>query len=171
MKDRSHPGRPRPLRASALARLAQVSTDTLRLYERRGLLPKPARSANGYREYPEEALRRVRVVRQALALGFTLEELARVFRVRDQGGAPCRDVRALAGEKLGLLELRIAELSKAKDRLRVVLDRWDTILAATPHGARAALLEALEGLVDAGAPSPLLPHGLRKRSPAGPRRD
>jgi DNA-binding transcriptional MerR regulator len=148
--------------------LAQVSTDTLRLYERRGLLPSPARSANGYRAYPVEALRRVRVVRQALALGFTLDELARVFKVRDQGGAPCRDVRALAGEKLVLPEARVAELTKASERLRAVLARWDTILAATPQGARAALLEALEGLVEAGAPSPLLPHALRRgRTPSG----
>jgi DNA-binding transcriptional MerR regulator len=168
VKQGSSAARPRPLRASALARLAQVSTDTLRLYERRGLLPKPGRSANGYREYPEDALRRVRVVRQALSLGFTLEELGRVFRVRDQGGAPCRDVRALAGEKLVLVEARIAELARAKERLRAVLARWDSILAATPHGARAALLEALDGLVDGGAPSPLLPHGLRKRGPRRP---
>jgi DNA-binding transcriptional MerR regulator len=163
VKQGSSAARPRPLRASALARLAQVSTDTLRLYERRGLLPKPGRSSNGYREYPEGALRRVQVVRQALALGFTLEELGRVFRVRDQGGAPCRDVRALAGEKLALVESRLAELAQASDRLRAVLARWDSILAATPHGARAALLEALDGLVDAGAPPPLLPHGLRQR--------
>jgi DNA-binding transcriptional MerR regulator len=168
VKQGSSAARPRPLRASALARLAQVSTDTLRLYERRGLLPKPGRSANGYREYPEDALRRVRVVRQALSLGFTLEELGRVFRVRDQGGAPCRDVRALAGEKLVLVEARIAELARAKERLRAVLARWDSILAATPHGARAALLDALDGLVDAGASSPLLPHGLRKRGSRRP---
>jgi DNA-binding transcriptional MerR regulator len=168
VNERSPAERARALRASALARLAQVSTDTLRLYERRGLLPKPGRSANGYREYPEDALRRVRVVRQALALGFTLDELSRVFRVRDQGGAPCRDVRALAGEKLVVVEARIAELANASDRLRAVLARWDSILAATPHGARAALLEALDGLVDGGAPSPLLPHGLRKRGPRRP---
>lgn len=154
--------RPRAIRASELARRAGVSTDTLRLYEKRGLLPKPARSANGYREYSDEAVRRVRVVRQALALGFTIGELARVFKVRDQGGVPCRDVRALAGEKLVLLEARIAELAKASERLRAVLGRWDAILAATPHGARAALLEALEGLVEAGAPSPLVPHALRR---------
>lgn len=154
---------PAAVRASDLARLAGVSTDTLRLYERRGLLPKPARSSNGYREYPAEALRRVRVVRQAIALGFTLDELGRILKVRDQGGAPCRDVRALAGEKLAMLEVRVVELRMAADRLRAVLARWDEILAATPHGARAALLDALDGLVEAGAPSPLVPHGLRRR--------
>ena len=99
---------PRPLRSTQLARLAGVSPDTLRYYERKGLLPKAARSANGYREYPAEACARVRMVRRAVALGFTLDELARIVRVRDQGGAPCHEVRALAARKLVLIERRLA---------------------------------------------------------------
>lgn len=151
------------MRAGALARLADVSTDTLRVYEKKGLLPKPSRSPNGYREYPVEAATRVRVVRQALALGFTLDELVRIFRVRDQGGAPCRDVRALAGAKLTQLDARLEELTRARERLRAVLAHWDAILAATPQGARAALLHALEGLVEAGEPSPFVSAGLRRK--------
>ena len=152
----------RALRASALARLAGVSTDTLRLYERMGLLPRARRSPNGYREYAPDACARVRLVRQAVAIGFTLDELVRVFKVRDQGGAPCREVRALGAAKLALLEARVDELTRARERLRRVLSRWDDILAATPHGARAALLDALEGLVEAGEPSPLVPPALRR---------
>jgi DNA-binding transcriptional MerR regulator len=152
----------RALRASELARMAEVSTDTLRLYERRGLLPKARRSSNGYREYSPQACARVRLVRQAIAIGFTLDELARVFKVRDQGGAPCREVRALGAEKLALLDTRVAELTRARERLRGVLSRWDEILSATPHGARAALLDALEGLVESGTPSPFVPPGLRR---------
>ena len=155
-------GGSRPLRAGALARQAGVSTDTLRLYERKGLLPRARRSANGYREYAPEAGARVRLVRQALAVGFTLDELVRVFRVRDQGGAPCREVRALGAAKLAMIEARVAELTGARDRLRGVLSRWDEILGATPQGARAALLDALEGLVEPGAPSPLVPPPLRR---------
>jgi DNA-binding transcriptional MerR regulator len=153
----------RPLRSAALARLAEVSPDTLRHYERKGLLPAPARSPNGYREYPAEALARVRLVRRAVALGFTLDELARIVKVRDQGGAPCRDVRALAAAKLVLLEARVAEMQGACARLRSVLERWDTLLDATPAGKRAALLEALDGMVDAGAPSPMVPPALHPR--------
>jgi len=153
---------PRALRASALARLAGVSTDTLRLYERKGLLPTARRSPNGYREYAPDACARVRLVRQAVAIGFTLDELVRVFKVRDQGGAPCREVRALGATKLALLDARVDELTHARERLRRVLSRWDDILAATPHGARAALLDALEGLVEAGAPSPFVPPALRR---------
>lgn len=154
------------LRPGELARAAGVSPDTLRHYESKGLLPAPARAANGYRQYPPEALGRVRLVRRAVALGFTLDELARVVKRRDQGGAPCREVRELAARKLALLERRLAELSAACDRLRSVVVHWDGLLARTPAGRRAALLDALEGLVEDGDPSPLLPDALRRR--AGP---
>ena len=65
------------LRAGELAQLAEVSTDTLRHYERKGLLAAPRRSVNGYREYPKSALGRVRLVRRALEIGFTLDVAAR----------------------------------------------------------------------------------------------
>jgi DNA-binding transcriptional MerR regulator len=151
------------LRSTQLARLAGVSPDTLRHYEIKGLLPEATRSANGYREYPPEACTRVRLVRRAVALGFTLDELATILKVRDRGGAPCSAVRALAAEKLAILEGRRAELQDACDSLRGVLTRWDALLAATPKGGRAALLDALEGLVEPGTPSPLLPHALRRK--------
>ena len=150
------------LRSGALARLAGVSPDTLRHYELKGLLPKTRRSANGYREYSAEALGRVRLIRRALSLGFTLEELARILKTRDAGGAPCREVRALAAAKLTALEERVAELRAACDRIRRVVDHWDTMLDQTPEGKRAALLDALEGLVDQGAASPLVPPSLRR---------
>jgi DNA-binding transcriptional MerR regulator len=149
------------VRSAELARRAGVSADTLRHYEAKGLLPAPARSGNGYREYPPEALARVSLVRRAVALGFTLDELARIVKVRDQGGAPCHEVRALAAAKLALLEDRVAELQGACDRLRSVLERWDTLLDATPAGKRAALLDALDGMIEAGAPSPMVPPALR----------
>lgn len=153
----------RLLRTAQLARLAEVSPDTLRHYELNGLLPAPRRSPNGYREYPPEACARVRLVRRAVALGFTLAEVARILAVRDRGGAPCRSVRSLAAEKLALLEHRIADLSAARDSLRAVLDRWDLLLDKAPAGKRAGLLDALEGLVEAGSPSPLVPPALRRK--------
>lgn len=158
------PDRPAsPLRSSQLARMAGVSADTLRHYEAKGLLPPARRSPNGYREYPPEACARVRLVRRAVALGFTLDELVRIVRVRDRGGAPCSEVRALAAKKLAILEERLAELQDACGRLRGVLDHWDLLLVRTPGGGRAALLDALEGLVDEDRPSPLVPHALRRK--------
>jgi DNA-binding transcriptional MerR regulator len=152
----------RRLRSAQLARLAGVSPDTLRHYESKGLLAKAPRSANGYRDYPPEASTRVRLVRRAVALGFTLDELARILAVRDRGGAPCRSVRALAEARLSTLERRLTELTTARDSLRAVLRHWDSLLATAPEGKRAGLLDALEDLVEAGSPSPLLPAALRR---------
>lgn len=131
------------MRAGSLAREAGVSTDTLRHYERKGVLPKPRRSPNGYREYPPEALARVLLVRRALAFGFTLDELARVLRARDRGGSPCREVRALAASKLAGVETRLRELAALRDELRATLDVWDARLSKTGKGVRANLLESL----------------------------
>jgi DNA-binding transcriptional MerR regulator len=131
------------LKSGELARLCRVSTDTLRHYERVGVLPRAARTASGYRQYPPEAQVRVLAVRRALALGFSLAELARIFRVRERGGAPCREVRHLAEEKLGEIDQRLADLGALRDDLREILAEWDKRLAATPEGSRAGLLERL----------------------------
>jgi MerR family transcriptional regulator, copper efflux regulator len=130
-------------RSGELARLAGVSTDTLRHYERKGVLPAPQRSANGYRVYPSQALERVRLVRRALGVGFTLDELARILKEHAKGGAPCRQVRELAAGKLAEVETRLSELIILRDELRATLSDWDGRLAKTDAGQRAGLLEAL----------------------------
>ncbi len=134
------------LRSGELARLCGVSTDTLRHYERVGVLARPKRTPAGYRQYPPEAVGRVRLVRRALQIGFKLEELAPILRVRDGGGAPCRLVRSLAESKLAQLEQQIAELSGLRDHLRKLLADWDHRLGSVPDGKRAGLLEALVDL-------------------------
>jgi DNA-binding transcriptional MerR regulator len=131
------------MRAGELARTAGVSTDTLRHYERKGVLQRPRRAANGYRQYPPGALARVLLVRRALAVGFTLDELARVLSVRDGGAAPCKEVRALAATKLAEVEERLAQLVELRDELRATLKDWDGRLAKTTDGGRAGLLESL----------------------------
>jgi DNA-binding transcriptional MerR regulator len=131
------------LRAGELARACGVSTDTLRHYERVGVLARPHRTRAGYRQYPAEALARVQLVRRALSLGFSLSELARILRTRERGGAPCREVRALAAEKLVEVERRLSDLTALRDHLRRLLVEWDERLGATPEGMRAGLLEAL----------------------------
>ena len=131
------------LRSGELARLAGVSTDTLRHYERKGVLACPRRGRNGYRQYPPEALARVLLVRRALAFGFTLDELARVLSVRDRGAAPCKEVRALAAAKLAEVEERLAQLAELRGELRATLEEWDARLARTSGGGRAGLLESL----------------------------
>jgi DNA-binding transcriptional MerR regulator len=130
-------------RSGELARLAGVSTDTLRHYERKGVLPIARRLGNGYRKYPPDSLHRVSLIRRALAVGFTLDELARFMKARDRGQAPCREVRALAAEKLFELEGRLSEMQTLRDELRATLKDWDKRLAGKSDGQRAGLLEAL----------------------------
>jgi DNA-binding transcriptional MerR regulator len=141
------------LSAGELARRAGVSADTLRHYERKGVIARPPRAANGYRRYPEETLSRVQLIRRALGLGFTLDDLAGVLRMRDRGGVPCGRVRALAATKLEDVEARLRELMTLRNDLRAALCTWDTQLAKTRPGKRAGLLDSL--------PAP---------NPAGPKR-
>lgn len=153
------------LLSGELARLAGVSTDTLRHYERKGVLPRPQRTPNGYRRYPPTALARVQLVRRALAVGFTLEELAAILRARDRGRAPCREVRTLAARKLAQVEARLAELLALRDELRTTLRDWDVRLNAIAPGARAGLLEALatqNGVRSVSGKQPFTTRGKRK---------
>jgi DNA-binding transcriptional MerR regulator len=135
---------PQTLRAGELARLCGISTDTLRHYERVGVLARPSRTRSGYRQYPVESATRVRLVRRALALGFSLAELAKILRTRERGGAPCAEVRAMAADKLDQLDRHLAETTALRDHLRDLLAHWDDRLRATPAGGRALLLEALQ---------------------------
>lgn len=134
----------RMLRSGELARLAGVSTDLLRHYERIGIVRPPERAANGYRRYSMATLDRVCAARRALALGFSLPELVRIFAVRDRGGVPCQSVRALAEQKLRHVEESLVELRALRGQLRKILLDWDQRLGRTPAGRPARLLHSLE---------------------------
>jgi DNA-binding transcriptional MerR regulator len=129
-------------RIGQLAKAAGVSTDTLRHYERKGLL-RSDRSRNGYREYSEGAVERVEMIRKALNVGFTLDELTTVFQMFDRGGAPCKQVRTLAVKKLAQIESHLEEVIAFRDNLKRVLKDWDRRLAKTASNQRAGLLKAL----------------------------
>lgn len=131
------------LNSGELAKRAGVSRDTLRHYEKKGVLIHPRRARNGYREYPAAALERVRLIQQAIKVGFTLDELAQIFKERDSGKAPCLKVRRLAAAKLVDIEARLAEMVSVRDTLKSLLADWDTRLHKTPAGEPAALLESL----------------------------
>src|SRR6185295_19439030 len=108
------PNKSEPWRVGELARAAGVSADTLRYYEKKKVL-SATRSSNGYRQYPGDALERVRMIRQALAIGFSLDELQTVFKVLEGGGAPCHEVRQLAAEKLATIETHLTDLKALRD--------------------------------------------------------
>jgi DNA-binding transcriptional MerR regulator len=116
-----------------LARAAGVSTDTLRHYERLGLLRGTARTTSGYRRYPAGTVVRVRVIQRALAVGFSLKELASVFGQRERGGVPCQRVRLLVAERLAALDARLRDLTALRDEMWSVLEEWDARLRATPQ--------------------------------------
>lgn len=129
----------------ALASLTRVSTDTLRHYERLGLLPGAERTPAGYRRYPPASVERVRLIQRALLIGFSLKELAAVLRQREHGAPPCRRVRTLVGDRLAALEARLLELTELRDEMRALVRDWDERLARTPDGQRARLLDMLAG--------------------------
>ena len=131
------------LRSGELAELSGISPDTLRHYERMKLLPVPPRSSGNYRLYPPEAIKRVQLIRHALAVGFSLTELAKILKVRDKDGAPCREVKRLLEEKVHAMDEQIRNLGAMRDHLRTVLTDWDKRLAETPDGKPARLLERL----------------------------
>ena len=124
-----------------LGRQTGVSADTIRYYERIGLMPRPHRTPGGYRDYPAGAGNRLTVIRNAVQLGFPLREIAKVLRIRDAGGAPCRQVRDYARELVSEIEQRISRLQADRRAMLAMIDRWDVVLAATSPGAAARLLE------------------------------
>lgn len=130
------------LRSGELAQMAGVSTDTLRHYERKRLL-SPGRSRNGYREYSMQMLDRVRLIRRAISVGFTIDELATILKARDKGKAPCRQVHKMAQAKLEDVETQLRELESVRDDLRSILSDWQERLAEVSDNQRAGLLEAL----------------------------
>jgi DNA-binding transcriptional MerR regulator len=152
------------LRIGEIARQAGVSPATVRLHERKSLLPAAVRSASGYRGFPAGAIERMKLIQCAMAVGFTLNELSRILRRRDSGGAPCRDVHSLAREKLAELTRRRKDLDRLCRLLKSTLRRWEMALEKTPRGKRAGLLDSLAAGSAwlAGMKSPLLHSGLEK---------
>ena len=131
------------MQSGELSRLAGISSDTLRHYERLGVLPKPPRTNGGYRDYPANSLERVQLVQSALKVGFSLPELATILRMRDRGEAPCQRVRAIAGHKLEEVKQQINDLLVIRDQLERILKDWDARLTRTGNGKPARLLESL----------------------------
>jgi len=109
------------LTTGGLARAAGVHVETLRYYERRGLLPEPPRRASGYREYPETAVGLVRFIRRAQALGFTLAEIEELLALRDL--SECGSVRRLAEAKLADIEHKLRDLRRLRGVLRDLTTR------------------------------------------------
>jgi MerR family copper efflux transcriptional regulator len=112
------------LRVGAVAKAAGVGVQTLHYYERVGLLSKPARSAANYRLYSPEAVRRVRFIKKAQAVGLTLEETKQILDLKDHGRAPCAKVAELGEKHLQEIDARLAQLRAYRRALRRALGEW-----------------------------------------------
>jgi len=106
------------LKTGELAREAGVNVETIRFYERKGLLPEPPRRSSGYREYPLEAVRRIRFIQRAKELGFTLREIKGLLELRVNPETTCGLVRERATEKIADVKRKIADLRKIEKALR-----------------------------------------------------
>jgi MerR family transcriptional regulator, copper efflux regulator len=142
------------LRSGALAKATGVSPDTIRHYEKIGVLPRASRTQSGYRIYSANAVERVLVVQRALRIGFTLAELAEVLRTRDSGGAPCRRVYQLAQEKLKGIEAGIEALIRTKQYLEKVLSDWEQRIQQAGPGQKSHLLHSLSEAVKTSGAAP-----------------
>jgi DNA-binding transcriptional MerR regulator len=131
------------LRSGELARLTGVSADTLRHYERLGILPTSQRTDGGYRIFSASAVERVQLAQRALQLGFSLNELSDILRTRDKGGVPCHRVLNLTEDKLRSLGQQITALQQTQSYMRKLVRDWKRTLKRTPAGAKAMLLHSL----------------------------
>jgi MerR family copper efflux transcriptional regulator len=129
------------LSIGAVARQAGVAVDTIRYYEREGLLPEPARRASGYRAYGEDAIGRLRFIRRAKDLGFTLEEIRELLALSADRHRGVKGVKQRARQRLAAIDARIAELQRVREGLGQLIE------ACPGHGApeRCPILQALAG--------------------------
>lgn len=128
------------LRTGEVAARAGVNVQTLRYYERRGLLQEPGRRPSGYREYLPDAVQLVRFIKRAQELGFTLSEIEDLLRLRSEQKASCSEVRATAQTKMDDIELKIRSLRAMKRALGVLVN------SCTSGGSirECPILEALD---------------------------
>jgi DNA-binding transcriptional MerR regulator len=134
------------MRIGQLAGEAGITTEAVRYYEKVGLLAAPARTGSGYRDYDDPALTRLRFIRTAQTVGFTLGEIGEILDLRDNGETPCDHVRVLIARHAADLEERITDLRT----MQADLQRLATIAKAAPrtgthHADEAAHCHILEG--------------------------
>ncbi len=130
------------LKIGEVAKRAGVGVETLRFYERAGLLDCPARSEGGYRLYDGEALKTLEFIKRAQALGFTLEEIKRIIAESRAGRAPCAEVRETVRRRLVELDEQMARIRRYRKALAATLKQWDEKGYAV--GAFCGLIESAD---------------------------
>lgn len=100
-----------------VAKGVEVNIETIRYYERQGLIPLPPRRESGYRQYPEDIVNRVRFIKRAQELGFSLKEVAELLSLRVGPNTTCGDVKKVADGKITEIEGKIQSLKRMRDAL------------------------------------------------------
>ncbi len=113
-----------------LAKAAGVNVETIRYYQRRGLLQEPPKPPAGYRRYSQESLHQVRFIRKAQGLGFTLEEISGLMQLDERKA--CKETRAAAALKLDLIEKKLSEISRIRRALKRLIRSCDAQVAGDP---------------------------------------
>lgn len=101
-----------------LAERAGVNPETVRFYERKGIMPPPKKNASGYRYYTENDVRRLHFIQMAKKHGFTLSEIKELLELKVDPHTSCEEVQAIAEEKIQDIQLKINELTKMKNALK-----------------------------------------------------
>ncbi len=112
------------MRIGEVAKQTRTSVQALRFYERFGLLPQPSRTEAGYRRYASGDIRRVGLIRQAKRLGFTLDEIKRILRLRQQGSCPCGEVIQTLEKHMRETDEQIRNLQRFRREIAATLDDW-----------------------------------------------
>lgn len=115
----------RRMKIGEVAKRSGVGIETLRFYERQGLLGRPSRTESGYRLYGEEVLNQLDFIKRAQALGFSLAEIGRVMNESRAGQSPCHEVREIVRARLRELDERLADLERYRAELAKTLEAWD----------------------------------------------
>lgn len=129
------------MKIGQLAQIAGVSVDTVRFYERRGVLPRPERLSSGYRVYSTATLERLRFVKSLQALGFTLDEAADGLRALDRGGATCASERWRGEKVVQRIDRQLDDLRRVRERVVRALSDCDAN-ACRPEPGRTGWVES-----------------------------
>lgn len=105
------------MRIGQIAKQAGVHVETIRFYERKGLIQQPLRRTGGYREYPQETIVRIRFIKRAKKLGFSLPEIAELLALKANPKATCADVKKRTEDKISAIHERMTDLQKIKQAL------------------------------------------------------
>ena len=123
----------RMLKIGDVSKRSGIGVEALRFYEKSGLLDRPSRTYGGYRVYGEDVLERLAFIRQAQALGFSLDEIRRIVEDARQGQSPCDEVREIVRRRMEELDARLRELQKYRKELKQTLEEWDKVGRAPGH--------------------------------------